>query len=333
MNQERAGIVSSAPLYQAQIRGQGGLLANALAPRRAGARPLRSIVMLPVLAALCGVGMASPGAAPPVLPPLTTVPGSPRLPGKFVWADLVTDDVVSARKFYEGLFGWSFQIAGSYTIAINNDRPLCGMFQRERPKDRPAQPRWFGYISTSSLGRAEKAVTRLGGRVLAAPQKFPKRGEQAVFADPEGAVFGVLKSSAGDPEDLLPDPGDWVWIQLLSRDARKAADFYRTVAGYEVVQNTTSNRLSDYVLVSEGYARATVRTIPGGNAQVQPTWLPFVRVTNVAQSVARAKELGGEVRVEPRPEVFDGKVAVVADPTGAAIGLLEWSHDSMKGGR
>jgi hypothetical protein len=35
----------------------------------------------------------------PLLPPLTTVPGSPRLPGKFVWADLVTDDVAAARKF------------------------------------------------------------------------------------------------------------------------------------------------------------------------------------------------------------------------------------------
>jgi len=270
-------------------------------------------------------------AASPPLPPLTTVSGSPRLPGKFIWADLVTDNVPAAQRFYGKLFGWTFQNAGNYTIAANGERALCGMFQRERPKDRSAQPRWIGYISTTGVSKAQRVVTKLGGRVLAEPQKFPKRGEQAVFADPEGAVFGVIKSSSGDPEDFLPDPGDWIWIQLLSRDARKAAEFYREVARYEVAENTTSNRLSDYVLVSEGYARATVRTIQSTNEQVQPTWLPFVRVMNVAESVAMAKQLGGEVRIEPRPEVFDGKVAVVADPTGAVIGLLEWSPSMLKG--
>jgi hypothetical protein len=59
-----------------------------------------------------------------VLPPLTTVSGSPRLPGKFVWADLVTDDVPAARKFYAQLFGWRFWDMGNYTIALNDDRPL-----------------------------------------------------------------------------------------------------------------------------------------------------------------------------------------------------------------
>jgi predicted enzyme related to lactoylglutathione lyase len=221
---------------------------------------------------------------------------------------------------------------GSYTIAFNDDRPLCGMFQRPRPKDRAAEPdglvtsRWPALI-------AERAVTKAGGRVLAAPQKMPKRGDQAVFADPEGAVFGVVKSSSGDPEDFLPDPGDWIWIQLLSRDARKAAEFYRAVSGYEPVENTTGNRMSDYVLVSEGYARATVRTIPSASVQVQPTWLPFVRVKNVAESVAQAKQLGGKVRIEPKPELFDGKVAVIADPTGAVIGILEWREGMLKGSR
>jgi len=261
------------------------------------------------------------------------VSGSPRLPGKFVWADLVTDDVPAARKFYAQLFGWKFWDMGSYTIALNDERPLCGMFQRPRPKDRVAEPRWFGYISVGSVERAQGAVTKAGGRVLAAPRQMPKRGDQAVFADPEGAVFGVVKSSAGDPEDFLAEPGDWIWIQLLSRDARKAAEFYRKIAGYDVVENRANNRLNDYVLTSKGYARATVRTIPSADTQVQPTWLPFVRVKNVGESMAQAKQFGGKVRIEPKPELFDGKVAVIADPTGAVIGILEWREGMLKGGR
>ena len=276
------------------------------------------------------------GTTPPhssQLPPLTTVSGNPRLPGKFVWADLVTDDVPTAQKFYSGLFGWTFREVGDYVVVANDHRPLCGMFQRPRPTDRVAEPRWFGYISVGNVGRALRAVTNAGGRVLSAPHQMPERGEQAVFADAEGAVFGVVKSSTGDPEDFLAEPGDWIWIQLLSHDARKAAEFYRAVAGYDLAENTTSNRLSDYVLTSERFARATVRTIPAGDAQIKPTWLPFVRVKNVSESVAQAKQLGGKVLIEPKSELLGGKVAVVADPTGAAIGILEWQEGMLQGAR
>jgi predicted enzyme related to lactoylglutathione lyase len=283
-----------------------------------------------VLGGGASAGFAAEG---PPLPPLTSVSGSPHLPGKFVWADLVTDDVPAASKFYAGLFGWTFQDYGGYLIAANDDRPLCGMFQRPRPADPSAKPRWLGYISVASVEKATKAVTKAGGKVLAEPQKMPKRGEQAVFADAEGALFGVVKSSSGDPADLLAEPGDWIWVQLLSRDGRKAAEFYRAVGGYTIVENVETNRLSDYVLTSEGYARATVRTIRQDSDKARPTWLPFVRVLNVGESVAKAKQLGGKVLIEPKTEFFNGKVAVVADPTGAAIGVMEWSAASVKGGQ
>src|SRR6185369_7933509 len=277
---------------------------------------------------------AAPTASPAQLPPLTTASGNPRLPGKFVWADLVTDDVLVAQKFYTAMFGWKVYDYGGYLVGHSDDRPLCGMFQRPRPKDKPeSKPRWFGYISVGSVEKARRAVTQAGGRVLAEPKKLPKRGEQAVFADPEGAVFGVVKSSAGDPEDFLAEPGEWIWIQLMSRDGRKAAEFYRAVSGFEIVENTKSNRLSDYVLTSEGYARGTIRTMRNPEPKVQPTWLPFVRVKNLTESVTLAKQLGGKVLVEPKPEFLEGKVAVIADPTGAALGILEWSEGLAKGGQ
>lgn len=270
---------------------------------------------------------------PSQLPPLSTVPGSPRLPGKFEWADLVTDDVPAAQKFYSQLFGWTFYKVGDYVIACNDDRPLAGMFQRPRPTDQTAQPRWFGYISVSSVERAKKAVIQAGGRVLQEPKQMPKRGEQAVFADPEGAVFGVVKSSSGDMPDFLADSGDWIWIQLLSRDSRQAAEFYRLIGGYTIVENLETNRQVDYVLTSEGYARATVRAIQSADTKVQPSWLPFVRVKNVAETAALATQLGGRVLIQPSPKLLDGKVAVIADPTGAAVGVLQWHEGLLKGGR
>jgi len=286
-------------------------------------------VVLSLLAVVTSLAGGSPE-----LPPLTTISDSPRLPGKFVWVDLVTHDAAAAQKFYGGLFGWTFRSTGNYVVAYNDERPLAGIFQRPRAADQAnARPRWFGYISVASVDKAEQAVTKNGGRVLAAPQKMPKRGEQAVFADADGAVFGVVKSSTGDPEDFLPELGDWIWVQLLSRDGKKAAEFYRTVAGYEIIQNTLSNRVSDYVLAGDGFARATIRTIPEAKTpQVKPNWLPFVRVKIIGDAVAKTEKLGGKVVLAPKPQVFGGKVAVVTDPTGAAIGLLEWTGASMKGG-
>jgi hypothetical protein len=57
-----------------------------------------------------------------------------------------------------------------------------------------------------------------------------------------------------------------------------------------------------------------------------------VRVKSVSESVTQAIQLGGKVLVESKPDLLENKVAVIADPTGAAIGILEWNADlAMEG--
>ena len=136
---------------------------------------------LTVLGVVCG-GMLLCAADAPQLPPLTTVSGSPRLPGKFIWGDLVTSDVEAARKFYGQLLGWTFRVSGpgpdAYTIALNNERPLCGMVQAPPRAGTNGNPQWVGFISVPNVTKAQKAVLKGGGREFVAPRKFPKRGEQ-----------------------------------------------------------------------------------------------------------------------------------------------------------
>src|SRR5262245_22967602 len=110
-------------------------------------------------AVLLGAALGAGASESPTLPPLSSESG-PRIPGKFVWADLVTDDVPAARRFYSRLLGWRFLDVGNYTVAYNEGRALCGMFQRSRPKDGSAHPRWFGYISVPSVSRARDVVTK-----------------------------------------------------------------------------------------------------------------------------------------------------------------------------
>jgi predicted enzyme related to lactoylglutathione lyase len=40
----------------------------------------------------------------------------------------------------------------------------------------------------------------------------------------------------------------------------------------------------------------------------------------------QAVRLGGRVLVAPHPDRHGGMVAVVADPAGAAVGLMEWTE-------
>ncbi len=46
----------------------------------------------------------------------------------------------------------------------------------------------------------------------------------------------------------------------------------------------------------QGFARATVRTIPTSQADVRPAWLPFVRVANLGDTLAKAPPLTDEQR-------------------------------------
>jgi len=36
--------------------------------------------------------------------------------------------------------------------------------------------------------------------------------------------------------------------------------------------------------------------------------------------------------LRPSADVLGGKVAVIADPTGAAVGIMEWQPGTQKGG-
>lgn len=255
-----------------------------------------------------------------------------RLPGKFVWGELVTDDLKASTRFYGAVFGWSFQVIDDYIMAFNGEEPVGGIFYHARPQHAAAKPRWFGYISVDDLHQTETTVLAAGGTVRAPLRKLPGQDSEAiVFADPEGALFGVVRAADGDPEDYLAETGSWIWIQLLARDVRQAGNFYQRVAGYATVDNGRINGQDRLLLTRDGYARAAVMAISPQRQDVAPLWLPFIRVDNVAATIARAQQAGGAVLLQPRPDLFAGRVAVIADPAQAAIGIMEWDAEPETG--
>jgi uncharacterized protein len=287
---------------------------------------------------LCGA-LATAGAAD--LPPLgDTTPAGEHFPGKFVWADLFTAEPAVAQTFYSGLFGWQATTierttksgTRSYIVMTNGGEPVAGIGHRPSRMSDAAHGSWIGYVSVPDVARALATATAAGGRVLFPAKDLPQRGTQAILVDPEGAELGVLHSSSGDPGEYATDPGDLTWAQLFASDPAAEGTFCSSVVGWESLPDTRSDRPNLFVLTSGGFSRASVAPLPP-RPQAKPGWLLFFKVADVKASAAKAISLGGRVLIAPSDVPTEYWRAVIADPTGAVIGLVQLQESGKPKGQ
>jgi predicted enzyme related to lactoylglutathione lyase len=278
----------------------------------------------------CGASLA----AAPEMPPLNATASGTHLPGKVVWADLVTPNLGVAEAFYSALFGWTFQEVPlgdtKYAVAMLDGRPIGGIVQRPIPAGEHRQSNWLTFVSVADVDRAAQLAVQDGAKELAKPTTYPGRGRQAVFAGPDGAVFAILDSASGDPGDYLAEPGEWIWSALLTSNPDVAAKFYQSVFGYDVFDLPSDDGLEHVVLSSQDYARAGINSLPKDSRHRHAHWLNFVRVTDTDAAAAKAVALGGRILVEPRLDRHGGKIALLADPSGAPFGIMEWTSTDTK---
>ena len=289
-----------------------------------------------VLAALAVLGCGAPVAVrAAAFPPLNQPAATQQFPGKFIWGDLFTSEPATAAAFYCGLFGWTAsqvdQHDKSYLILRNGDHPVAGIVERASGAT-PRPGLWIGYISVAKAKTVLAGVAAAGGHEHAPVHKFPDRGYQAIFSDSEGAVVGILQSTSGDPADEEPRPGDWNWFELYAQKPETAGMFYRKVVGYEVNPDTRTEKSEHLVFSRDGHARAGVAPLPAG-PDSRPGWLGCIRVADIDAAAAHAVALGGKVLVAPRPAALGSRFAVVADPTGGAVGLVQYVDNANPGDR
>jgi predicted enzyme related to lactoylglutathione lyase len=261
-----------------------------------------------------------------VVPPVTPNPSSEYHQGKFVWYDLLTDDVAAAKRFYGGLFGWTFEAVGqddraAYTLIKNQGKPIGGIIYYEGEQD-TNESQWLSYLSVPNVDRATDFTMQAGGRVHRKPFDLPDRGRVSIVRDPQGAAVVYIRTSGGDPLEGEPARHEWLWTELFTHNLEKAADFYEKLLGYTVESLDTGVQVPYYVFRTEGKGRAGMLKIPWDN--VSPAWLPYVRVSDTKALVAQVEGLGGKVLFAPREEARKGTVAIVADPRGAAVALQKW---------
>jgi len=268
------------------------------------------------------------GVSAPVLPPVNTAPTGERLTGKFIWFDLATASIEQQKVFYGEVFGWKFRTLGDtddqYTLITNGDRNVAGMFLVKAREDAPVGALWIGLMSIEDPVKAASAVERGGGVVHAQPMTLTQRGTYAVFRDPDGALFGVLKSDSGDPPDQAVAIGDFLWVDLFADQPEKAAGFYQQLAGYELTKSEEKAGAERIILASHGLPRAGVVPLPEDVSRAG--WLPYIKVEDVAATLKKVVEAGGYIMVPPAEDLLDGNLAIFSDPQGGVLGVVKWDE-------
>ena len=121
-------------------------------------------------------------------------------------------------------------------------------------------------------------------------------------------------------------PGTPSWVDLASPDLASSSAFYSSLFGWEAVGLGPE---------AGGYRMFELGGTPvAGGAPIMmegqpPAWTTYVSVDDADQTIAKVKSAGGMVFVEPMDVLDVGRMAVFADPTGAAIAL--WQPKAHKG--
>jgi predicted enzyme related to lactoylglutathione lyase len=284
---------------------------------------------LPLAVALATLSACAPKQT--IVPPLTPTPSASRQVGQFVWYDLLTNDVEGVKQFYGGLFGWTFQDGGEespvYSTILHNGRPIGGIAATGKMRREVNVSQWVSSLSVADVDQAVIEVLRLGGSVEAEPQDLPNRGRVAVVRDNQKALLALVTSPTGTPPLNRADIGGWMWTELWTRSAEASLAFYEGLVGYEHEVLDARNPGDYYLLQRDSLILAGV--LAYDFEAVEPNWLPYILVEDPGALVNRVEELGGRVLIPPDPNIRGGSVAVIADPSGAAVTIQKWPPEGL----
>lgn len=261
----------------------------------------------------------------PIVPPINSVPTGESHPGKFVWKDLMCDDIPAVKKFYSELFGWTYVNTGDseddYTVVLHDGKPIGGIFKLKNVEASHRYSQWISYVSVADMNQAVNYTKVSGGSIYREPFELPNRGTVSFILDSQQAVLAFVKSSSGDPKDTTPVYNEWLWTELWSNNIDNSVKFYSELFGYNVKKfNTKAGNQYD-VFEKEGRKRAGLVKIPYEN--VKPHWMPYIAVKDPSEIVKKVEQLGGTVYVGTEG-IAGNNAAIIADPSGAVFTVQKW---------
>lgn len=119
-------------------------------------------------------------------------------------------------------------------------------------------------------------------------------------------------------------PGTFCWVDLTTSNAKGAEAFYTALFDWTTDAMPMGPDEFYVMCLRAGHsAAAFYQPTPEHSGGLPPHWTSYIAVEDADATAQRARELGGQVALEPM-DVFDsGRMAMMIDPTGAAFGLWQ----------
>jgi predicted enzyme related to lactoylglutathione lyase len=118
------------------------------------------------------------------------------------------------------------------------------------------------------------------------------------------------------------------WVDTWQEDPDTAATFYAGVFGWDVEKGTPAGTdVRYYMCRLRGRDVAAIGSPPPTG--LPPAWTTYVRVDDADAAAASAVKAGGALLAEPFGSLDGGRMAIVADPSGAVFGV--WTPGAHRG--
>ncbi|MBL0710542.1 MAG: VOC family protein [Colwellia sp.] len=239
--------------------------------------------------------------------------------GKLIWADLYTSDVVSSLNFYTDTFGWTAKkfkkSTGDYHLLFDGDKAIAGVLERSVQRNKTEAALWVGSVTTHNIQEKVNNAANNKATVILNVHDFALYGKRAVIADPQGAIISLLDLSNSDiAQDKISHK--WDWAQLFSTNIKESLSFYHQTFGYNTEKIKVNS--NNYYLSQQGEIRASIVKLPASFEQ-RARWINFVEVDDLSDVLSKATKNKALIFYQPK----DKKLAIIADPNGALIGLTE----------
>lgn len=120
-------------------------------------------------------------------------------------------------------------------------------------------------------------------------------------------------------------PGRFCWVDLSTYDVERAARFYQSVFGWDVVESDTGDGPRYLFFAQDGQTVAGLGELeePLREQGIPPAWNHYVSVADADATAARVEELGGTMVIPVMDVSEAGRLGFLQDPTGATLGIWE----------
>ncbi len=120
----------------------------------------------------------------------------------------------------------------------------------------------------------------------------------------------------------VPQNGTFCWNELITTDVDKAGEFYSSLLGWE--RAAMPGDMPYTLLKADGKDAGGMMARMPEMGDIPSHWMAYITVENTDEAAKKVTELGGKVVCPPTDIPNVGRFTIIADPTGANVGLISF---------